>query len=149
MEILWSTKNPQAQHLDGLSIWITHLMFDRWQNSGWTLFFIILSFKAIFFWNKVKLKSQLDFNEEVWMLKCNCTRQCKWKMKAGLCVSLSMRRKLSVLHYSAAASRNIWNPQLSGTESFPKPSEKPVFKGHTCKLCFNTNKHTHTLLISI
>lgn len=120
-------------------------MFDRWQNSGWTLFFIILSFKAIFFWNKVKLKSQLDFNEEVWMLKCNCTRQCKWKMKAGLCVSLSMRRKLSVLHYSAAASRNIWNPQLSGTESFPKPSEKPVFKAtHVNCASTQTNTHTHS-----
>lgn len=63
------------------------------------------------------------------------------------CVCLSMRRELSVSHCSAAASRNMQNPQLSGMESFSKPSDKPAFKGHICKLCFNTHTHSSFLFI--
>ena len=65
--------------------------------------------------------------------------QRKWKMKADVQVCLNMRRKLSLLSYSAAVSRNIQSPQLSGTDSI----SKPTFKGHTCTLCLNT----HTLLL--
>lgn len=75
---------------------------------------------------------------QVCMHRC----QCKWKMKAAVWVCLSVRRKLSVLNCSAAMSRNIPNPQLSGTDSISKASDQPTFKGHTRTLCLNT----HTLL---
>lgn len=54
--------------------------------------------------------------------------QCQCKMKAGAWACLNVRRKLSVLSYAAAMSRNIQNPRLSGTDSIPKASDKPAFK---------------------
>lgn len=142
----WCTKNCTGT----VSVWLDHfgnsLFLTGSKIQAELLNFS--KFKAIFFWNKVKLKSKHYFNEEVGMSKCNnrvCMHrhQCKWKMKTDGRVGLKVTRKLSVLSYSATMSRCSQNAQLSGTDYIPKASDKPTFEDHTSVLCLNT----HTLPI--